>query len=157
MVRVLRLGGRLGVTAWGPDPEHGEDQSRAADRLVASVREGCELSSEAPAKGAPWEEALRDQQQLRDALAGARLVQVDARLHTYRHTFPIEHFLSGWGGLGRYLRQESGEQRWQAFTDAAAKKLRERFGDTVVSVKRAWVVTGTIASGPLRRPWERYR
>jgi SAM-dependent methyltransferase len=142
MVRVLRPAGRLGVTAWGPDPTDAEDQGSEADGIVASVRARCGLPSETPVKGAPWEERLRSRAQLCDALTGAGLTEVQARLHIYRRVFAVDDYLSSWGGLGRYLRQKAGEDRWRDFCDRAAASLRERFGHTIGSVKQAWVATG---------------
>ena len=143
MVRVLRRGGRLGVSAWGPDPIPSRDQGSEADTIVASVREACGLPSEAPVKGAPWEQQLRSRAQLCDALTRAGLRQTNAQLQTYQRTFSIDDYLSGWGGLGRYLRWQAGEGPWRDFTDRAATTLRERFGNTIISVKQAWVATGT--------------
>ena len=94
-------------------------------------------------KGAPWEEALRDGDELRRALGRAGLQDVELNLDTYRHPFRVDEYVSGWGGLGRYLRWEAGEQRWRAFSDQAAAALHKRLGDEIVSVKQAWVATGT--------------
>jgi SAM-dependent methyltransferase len=145
MVRVLRPGGRLGVTAWAPDPADPADQGAEADEIIASVRSSCGLPSRAPVQGARWEEQLRSRTQLRDALSRAGLDRIDAQLHTYRRTFPIQDYLSGWGGLGRYLRWQAGDQLWREFTDQAAARLRDRFGTTVTSVNQAWVATGMKA------------
>jgi SAM-dependent methyltransferase len=143
MVRVLRPGGRVGVTAWAPDPAHADSQGREADEIVAGVRDACGLPSETPVHGAPWEEQLRDRKQLVAYLANAGLLHVDATAHTYRRVFAIDDYLSGWGGLGRYLRWQAGDERWHDFSDRAAAELRQRFGSTIVSVKRAWVATGS--------------
>jgi SAM-dependent methyltransferase len=145
MVRVLRPRGRLGVTAWAPDLTDPDDQSAAADAIVASARHGCGLPSQAPVQGAPWEEHLRDRAWLVSLFADAGLRQIEVGAHTYRRDFVIDGYLSGWGGLGRYLRWKAGDTRWQAFSDLAASRLRQRFGDSIVSVKRAWVATGTAA------------
>jgi SAM-dependent methyltransferase len=142
MVRVLRPSGRLGVTAWAPDPADPDDQGSEADEIVASVRASCGLPARAPAVGARWEERLRNQTQLCGALTRAGLDSIDAQLHTYRRIFPIEDYLSGWGGLGRYHRWLAGEQLWREFTDQAAARLRDRFGTTVTSVNQARVATG---------------
>jgi SAM-dependent methyltransferase len=142
MVRVLRPAGRLGVTAWAPDPADPDDQGPEANAIIADVRSSCGLPSRAPVLGAPWEEKLRSRTQLCDALTRAGLDRIDAQLRTYRRTFPIEHYLSGWGGLGRYLRWQAGDQTWREFTDRAAARLRDRFGTTVTSINQAWVATG---------------
>jgi SAM-dependent methyltransferase len=141
IVRVLDPGGRLGATAWAPDSTD-DDEGNEADRIVASARAACGLASEAPVKGAPWEEALRSRARLTGALGGAGLVHVEARLSTYRTVFTIDDYLVGWGGLGRYLRWHAGNDRWRSFTDQAAVTLRARFGDTIVVERQMWVATG---------------
>src|SRR5262249_33978620 len=113
-----------------------------ADDIIAAVRSSCGLPSRAPMKGAPWEDKLRSRTQLHDALTRAGLDCIDTRLHTYSRTFPILDYLSGWGGLGRYLRWRAGDQLWRQFTDQAAARLRDRFGTMVTSVNQAWVATG---------------
>ncbi len=142
MVRTLRPGGRLGFTAWGPDPEDADDQSATADAIIASVRDDCGLPGTAPAQGAPFEAALRGRAGVIDALAGAGCRAADARLCRYRHCFSADDYASGWGGLGRYLRAEAGERRWQDFTRRAAAALGERLGETITTVKQAWVAVG---------------
>jgi hypothetical protein len=142
MARVLRRRGRLGVTAWAHEPKHDDDQSPEADRIVEQVRGECGLPSEAPVRGAPQEDRLRDRPQLLSFLADAGLHHVDASAHTYRRVFAVDDYLSGWGGLGRYLRWRAGEERWQGYTNRAATRLRQRFGNTIISVKQAWVATG---------------
>ncbi len=143
LARVLRRGGRLGVTTWGPAPADAEEQATEADAIVGSLREVCGLPGETPVKGAPWEEVLRDGDELRRALSRAGLHEVELALRTYRHRFGVDEYVSGWGGLARYLRSEVGEPGWRAFSDQAAAALRDRLGDEVRSVKRAWVATGT--------------
>jgi hypothetical protein len=79
-------------------------------------------------------------------LATAGLGDVTADLRTYRHVFAVGEYVSGWGGLSRYLRAEAGEERWRNFADRAAAALRECFGTTITSVKRVWIATGTNCS-----------
>ena len=145
MRRVLTPRGRLAFTAWGPEVPATDDEAREADTIVASVRDGCGLASTAPVSGAPWEQQLRGRRFIIDALDRAGLRHPDAQLHTYRHRFTADEYVSGWGGLGRYLRSTAGDQRWQDFADRAAGQLRRRFGDTISSVKQSWVVTSSAS------------
>jgi hypothetical protein len=142
---VLRPGGCLGLTAWAPDPHHPDDQRAAADDIVASVRNECGLPSRAPVQGAPWEEQLRNRAELAGFLTRVGLLDIDVRAHTYRQAFAVDDYLSGWGGLGRYLRWEFGDERWHEFSDRAAAKLRQPFDDSIISVTQAWVATGKMA------------
>jgi SAM-dependent methyltransferase len=144
MARLLRSKGRLGLTAWAPNPEANEDPSLAADAVVASVRIACGMESEAPIKGAPWEDELRNKRRLSERLSDASLTPPTIELRTYRHTFSTADYVSGWAGLGRYLRFKYGEQRWHDFSTRADAELRKRLGDSVVSVKRVWIAV----SGP---------
>ena len=144
MARVLVRGGRLGATAWGPsEPLAPDDQGQQADEVVAAVRDECGLPARAPEAAAPWEAELRDPERLCDLLTSAGLVEVAVNLHSYRRTMSIADFLAGWGCQGRYLRHVAGEQRWRDFVDLAAARLRDRFGNSVLSVMNLWVITGT--------------
>ena len=145
--RVLRRGGRLGATAWGPAFSADDDQGDEADRIVASVRDACGLTSEAPVQGAPWEELLRSKAQMSRVLSSAGFGGFEPRLIDYRATFSVEDYVVGWGGLGRYLRWHAGAERWHDYTDRAAAALRARFGPSFVVVKQMWVVTATRLEG----------
>ena len=141
--RVLHPGGRLGATAWGPAFSADDDQGDEADRIVASVRDGCGLTSEAPVQGAPWEELLRSKAQMSRLLSSAGFGGIEPRLIADRATFTVEDYVVGWGGLGRYLRWHAGTERWRDYTERAASALRARFGPSFVVVKQMWVVTAT--------------
>jgi SAM-dependent methyltransferase len=142
MVRVLRPGGRLGVTARAPDPANNEDQSAEAEQIVAAVRERHDLVSRPRVDAVPWEELLRNRSKLAEALSGAHVVNLNLERRTYRHVFPVTDYLSGWGSLGRYLRWHVGVQRWNAFVGEAEQRLRDRFGETIISLKQVWIATG---------------
>ena len=140
MVRVLRPNGRLACTAWAPEVPTGPDnQQPEAHEIVASVRERCGLDWTPPQDAVPWEDWFGQREHLEAALAGAGLVEPDVRLRTYRWHYTVDEFLSGWGGLGRYLRHRAGESRWQDFIARAAADLGNRFGQTILAVNEAWV------------------
>jgi len=144
LVRVLRPGARLAMTAWGPDLTD-DEQGAEAYAVVTSVRESCGLPGETPVKGAPSEEQLRSRDNLQRLLADAGLHNLQLELHTYRYTRGVDEYLAGWGwgGLGRYLRWDAGKQRWDDFIDRAGAALRDEVGETVASVNQAWTATGT--------------
>lgn len=142
-MRVLRSGGCLGVTAWGPDPTDRADQGTEADAIVSSERDAFGFPSEAPIKSAPWEEQLRSRSRLCTALASAAYNKWRPRSTTTAgHSRPRLICPAGEGSTGTSARRP-GEERWREFCDSAARKIRDRLGDALVSVKRVWIAIGT--------------
>jgi SAM-dependent methyltransferase len=144
VVRVMHQGSRLGCTAWAsPVRAAPGNEWPEADEIVAAAKRQCGLDLPPPTEEAvPFEDQLRDRDQLVGVLADARVVDLTAELHRYQHSFAVAEFLSGWGSQSRYLRQVAGEQRWQNFVRSAAESLHDRFGDTISCVNEAWIVVG---------------
>src|SRR6185295_4994090 len=79
MVRVLRPGGKLGVTAWG---DLGNEFRDLWDSLVESAA-GADAVRAANAKSLPWEDWFAHPENVKLALAGAGLEQVAVDVATY--------------------------------------------------------------------------
>jgi SAM-dependent methyltransferase len=117
LVRVLRAGGRLGVTTWGRldrDPEIDDADERAAyDTWNAVTAERVDLDKvdAAAIEALPWEAAFTDHSFLTAAFNEANLVVVDAIGRAYR--YPLSH--ADWLGRvhtsarGRYVRAALGD------------------------------------------------
>ena len=131
--RVLRTGGRLGVTAWVPSGDEfdrvwQEVAERYAPRRILEQSRG---------DVAPSEERVGDPDALRDILyaAGFRKIRVDRR--GYRFEWDREEFLANRNEIrgSRYMRALLGEALWQRFQDdvgaAYRERFAERFGDSV--------------------------
>jgi ubiquinone/menaquinone biosynthesis C-methylase UbiE len=150
MVRVLRARGRLGCSAWAPEPG-GPDNDRAeANQIVESIRAQLGLDAKPTASAAPWEDHFHEEGRLEDALTRAGLTDVRVDEHTYRWTFTVGEFLSGWGSVSRYLRHRAREQRWHTYVTETTCALREVFDDRIRVVDNAWVATGTRSNDDLK-------
>lgn len=143
MVRVLKPGGRAGITAWAAPlpPGPGNDLPEAA-ALVAAVRERHDIDPPPPAVGPePFEQYLTSRDALLGALAEAGLADLDVRSLRYRRTVPVEHYLSGWNSPGRHTQHLIGPQRWSNFVTDAADALHRRFSQAFSAAHDVWLVT----------------
>ncbi|HEV2361695.1 MAG TPA: methyltransferase domain-containing protein, partial [Acidimicrobiales bacterium] len=117
-VRILRPGGRLGVTAWAsPLPAGDGNDLAAVDDMLQEIRVayGFEVPPAAGSAG-PFQQALMPDGRLGALLEGAGLTGVSVEARRYSHTFLVEDYLVGWGSNGRYLRHVHGPERWEEFT-----------------------------------------
>ena len=125
MVRVLKPGGRLGLTAWGP----GEDEFSRAWRELAEQYAGPELLRDARKRAMPWVDLFENSDRLKSALydAGLREVQVEHREYRFQET--TEEYLEAreTGAVGRFLREMLGEKLWATFQARARQTFTERF------------------------------
>jgi len=132
LVRVLRAGGRLGVTTWGRldrDPEIDDADERAAYATwdaVAAERVDLDKVDAAALEALPWEAAFSDHAFLVAALNAANLAVVDAIGRAYR--YPLSHV--DWLGRvhtsarGRYVRAELGNDGMSALSAAVLEAMR---------------------------------
>jgi SAM-dependent methyltransferase len=136
MVRVLRRGGRLGVTCWSLLDNEYRDAWHALMNEFVDVRA---LDAEA----LPWEEWLMKPANVAAALASAGLsgVAVEEREYSIRTT--IEAFLAmrETSLATRYLRRRDPEG-WERFRDRVTGEFHRRFRDPVVFTQRALIATG---------------
>lgn len=145
IVATIRPGGRLGATAWAPmtRTDAVRDEQAEADALVGDVTRSLGLDTTSPFPGAPCEEQLRDRDFFSASLERAGLAHVVVEAHSYEWTFRVDDFVAGWNGLARYLRASFGLDRWKQLHDEAARVLHDRFGATILSVRRVWIATGS--------------
>jgi ubiquinone/menaquinone biosynthesis C-methylase UbiE len=141
MLRVLRAGGRLGVTTWGP----ADDEFRRTWRVVAESFTGRELLRDALRKAAPWEEHFSDPERLADALRQTGLRSVDVQRRQYRATISIEDYLAGreTSAHGRFLRQTLGPTLWDRFRGRVEEEFRGRFPDPIGDTEDVLIGVGT--------------
>jgi ubiquinone/menaquinone biosynthesis C-methylase UbiE len=131
MLRVLKTGGRMGVSAWGA----GEDEFSRAWEEVAEQFAEREILQDARARAMPWAELFADRTLLKDVLheAGLRDIQIDRR--EYRFDMTVEDYLVGreTSATGRFLRQMLGPELWEMLRrrsrEVFADRFPERFND----------------------------
>jgi ubiquinone/menaquinone biosynthesis C-methylase UbiE len=128
LLRVLRPGGRLGASAWGP----GNDDFSSAWSEVAEEFAEHEILQDAYNRAMPGAERFSDAGRLKDALheAGLRDIRIDRR--EYRFQMTAEEYLVGkeTASTGRFLRQMLGEEFWDTFRSRTRAVFGERFPPT---------------------------
>jgi ubiquinone/menaquinone biosynthesis C-methylase UbiE len=127
MLRVLRRGGRIGVSAWGP----AEDEFSRAWTEVAEGFAEREILRDARGRAMPWAELFSDPSRLKDVLheTGVRDIRVERR--EYRFDMDAREYLEAreTSATGRFLRQMLGQDVWDRFRGRARDVFAERFPD----------------------------
>jgi ubiquinone/menaquinone biosynthesis C-methylase UbiE len=141
MVRVLRPGGKAGVTAWSMlDNEFREYWDQLVARLVDRER-----LRAATAQWLPWEDWLADRARLREALHEADLGEVTVEEIEYPIHLTIADFLASReaSGTARYLRSVLDAEAWEHFCGNARTEFHARFRDPIDYARRALIAIGT--------------
>lgn len=141
MVRVLRPGGRLGATTWGP---RDDEFTRAWDEVAESFV-GRDLLRDARKRAAPWEERFSDPSRLEEAFRGVGLRPVEVERREYRTTLTLDDYLTGreTTAIGRFVRHMLGETLWERFRDRISDTFRERFRDPIGDTRDVLIAVGT--------------
>jgi ubiquinone/menaquinone biosynthesis C-methylase UbiE len=141
MLRVLRRGGRLGVSWWSGDlDEFGRTWTDLAEAYATK-----ELLRDAVRRAIPWDERFRDRRRLEETLREARLRNVQVYQRQYRSTTSQADYLAGreTSAEGRFLRNTLGDNLWERFREQAAAAFRERFPDPMGDTKDVLIAVGT--------------
>lgn len=140
MLRVLKRGGRFGVTSWGP----AEDEFSRAWTEVAEQFAEREILQDARTRSMPWAEAFADPSRLKDALheAGVRDIQIDRR--EYRFEMTSSDYLEGkeTSGTGRFLQQMLGPELWDIFRRRSRETFAERFDERFTDFREVILAIG---------------
>ena len=146
LVRVIRPGGRLGVTAWPEDLDNPDSDAKEARKFLDTTLEELGLPVEVPKaeRMAPAEDWLREEGNLRAVLSGG-LPDLRVDVRTYRYKLTPGDYLGwhAWAGRGRYLRAVSDEATLGSFERRARAALEERFPDGIRMVAHARLAVGT--------------
>jgi ubiquinone/menaquinone biosynthesis C-methylase UbiE len=126
MVRALRPGGRLGVTAWGPNLA----ACARAWQEIASRFVDAEKLRQAFRAVIPWDEWLSDGTRLEAALRDAVLADVRREGREHSVHIPVGEYLAIREASveGRVLRRELGPEQWREFQSGVAGEFQRRFG-----------------------------
>jgi len=141
IVRLLRSGGRLGVTAWGSiRNEYREFWQSLAESFVVK-----DALAEATREGIPWDEWFSDPGHLEKAFQEAGLTSVKVRRVVYRIRATIADFLAIRENTlqGRFIRHHLGDAGWERFKQTAAAEFHRRFTDPVDHDRDVLIAIGT--------------
>jgi ubiquinone/menaquinone biosynthesis C-methylase UbiE len=127
VLRVLKSGGRMGVTTWGPSDAR--DEFRVAWRAVAEEYAEADILSDAIQRAVPWEELFSDKNRLKEILHDAGLRDIWVETRDYRFETSVEDYLTGreTAATGRFMHQMLGEELWEVFRRRTREVFAERF------------------------------
>lgn len=150
MVRVLRPGGRLGVTAWGAlDDEPVDDghqrELTALWKSIAKRYVDTDVAADEIDAAIPWEGWLGDPARLRGALEGSGLRDVALHARTYRADVSQREMLAGYetSFWGRYLRHALGDADWQRLRHDVAETAQAALPDPITRVDQLLIAVGS--------------
>jgi ubiquinone/menaquinone biosynthesis C-methylase UbiE len=141
MVRVLRPGGKLGVTAWSMlDNEFRDYWDGVVEQVVDR-----EALRAATARWVPWEDWLADRGRLREAVHDAGLRELTVEEIEYPVHISIADFLKirETSGTGRYLRTVLDGEQFERFCERMRAEFYARFPDPIDHTRRALIAIGT--------------
>lgn len=129
MVRVCRIGGRIGITAWGSLPNPGAQLwSDIASQFVPRKH-----LDDAFRGHIPWDGWFSQPTNVRHALEDAGLVSVTIHTRQYQVRMATTDFLIAREASvqGMVLRQELNDDSWDEFRQRVADAFRHGFDDTI--------------------------
>ncbi|MGH2740723.1 MAG: class I SAM-dependent methyltransferase, partial [Actinomycetota bacterium] len=141
MVRVLRRGGRLGLTAWVV----AEDEFGRVWREQAEAVVGKDLYQDAVARALPSERRVSDPDRMTEALRGAGLRDVDIQRRDYRFEMTVDEYLAAQKvRLGaRALHRIMGDAVWERFREQVSEEFHRRFRDPIGDTQEVLFGIGT--------------
>jgi len=125
MIRVLRPGGTLGVTVWGPDAA---EQGRLW-KAVASTFVPAQDIQEAKVRVLPWQEHFTREGSLTQALKNAAVEAVSVTRRVYQFKMRHEEYLISRQSFaeGRLLHHLMGEVKWAEFCRVVAERYDAQY------------------------------
>jgi ubiquinone/menaquinone biosynthesis C-methylase UbiE len=147
MVRILKPGGKLGVTTWRLD----KTDCRRLWQETAESFVGKEELAGASREALPWEEWFSEADRVKEALEMAGLAAIEIETCEYSVKLPVSDFLAvrDIGIQARFVRERLGCERWKQFRETMAQKFYTRFGAVVENLRQAYVAVGAKPSGSL--------
>jgi ubiquinone/menaquinone biosynthesis C-methylase UbiE len=140
MLRVLRPGGRIAVTAWSDGQD---DLTRTWLELVESVVPR-EVLQPAMDERLPWRDRFRSRAAVEEVLMEAGVRRVRTEVRTYRFRYALDEYVEGLGtwATGRFVRSMLGDAAWTAFLERVRATFVERFADPVNDRREVLFATG---------------
>jgi len=140
MLRVVRTGGRIGLTAWGTKT----DPYRTLWDQMAEAASGRERLQAALQEGVPWQDWLADPANFQSALEQAGAANVEVIGRQYPVSMSIEDFLAVRNNsmYARFLRTTLNAEDWNRFQERVLAEFHSRFRDPIDHVRDAWIGVG---------------
>ena len=125
IVRVLKPGGKLGLTAWAASDSEFARQWRCIAELFVGAEELWKA-----AQYHPWENWFTDPEHVASALTGARLKEVRLEERKYRVLIAAAEYLSRMESslIGRRMSHAMDSSRWGEFHRTAAEHFAQAQG-----------------------------
>ena len=141
ILRVVRLGGMVGMTAWG----HGEDEFSRAWRQVAEEFAGPAILRDAQRRALPGDETVSEPERLKDVLYRAGLRRLRFEHREYRFDETREEYLAAKeiGATGRFLHQMLGDPLWERFRARTREVFTDRFPPRFTDFRDVNIAIGT--------------
>ena len=142
ILRVMRPGGRLGVTTWGPADD--KDEFRKTWRGVAEEYAEPEMLADALQRAVPWEELFSNKDELKEVLHDAGLRDIWVEKRDYRFETSAEDYLVSreTAATGRFLRQMLGEELWEVFRRRTREVFADRFPPRINDFREVILAAG---------------
>ncbi len=140
IVRVLKPGGKLGLTAWAASDSEFARQWRSIAELFVGAEELWKA-----AQYHPWENWFTDPEHVASALTGARLKEVRLEERKYRVLIAAGEYLSRMESslIGRWMSHAMDSSRWEEFRRTAAEHFAHRFPSSFTILGRANLAIAT--------------
>jgi ubiquinone/menaquinone biosynthesis C-methylase UbiE len=150
MIRVLRPGGRLGVTTWGSlddDPSDGGHQREFTELWRSVAGRFVDIDADEIEAAIPWEGWFSDPAHLRGALEGSGLRAVALHGRAYRRDVTQHDMLTGseTSFRGRYIHDALSDADWARFRQEVAETARAALPDPMTRVDQLLIGVGTKA------------
>jgi SAM-dependent methyltransferase len=144
IVRVLKSGGRLGVSA-GTSSGNRPNLAYRAWEETAEAMVGRESLLGAKGSVAPWEPWFSDPANLEEALASAGVEGIEVRQRKYDVRMPTEDYLAmlDMFAYGRFVRHRLGAARWDEFRHTVATNVSALGLNQVEYTSRYHIAVGT--------------
>jgi ubiquinone/menaquinone biosynthesis C-methylase UbiE len=141
MIRVLKPGGRLALSAWADNRDNlQETWLELAESVVPR-----DVLRSALTKAYPWGDHFADRARLEQALLDADLRHVRTEQRRYRFQYARDEYVDGLSAftIGRFLREMLGEEGFASFMDRARATFAERVADPLNDFRYAILAVAT--------------
>ena len=140
MIRVLRPGGKLGISTWG-------SKESEVDQAWQSVADGFTekgLVRQAVQQALPWEEYFSDSGNLEEVLKSMDLERIDIKYKDYEIEMSTADYLEykNHSLSGRLIAELLEFKLWEQFRQNLTKELEHIFGNQVKFIKRVHFAIG---------------